>query len=110
MSADNWAECPLCKAKKALALKSLEDQYGKVSHEEYEKLREGLDNVSKEDSDEEDSLREDHEQGVDTNGCCYVIYSGVCSDCGASWQFRKDDIMPKDPADIELVEKLNGLR
>ncbi len=105
MSADNWAECPLCKDKRVKALKNLQGEYGKVSQEEYEKLKEGLDQENESES-EGTPLREDYEVGVDRIGQCYIIYSGVCQDCGASWQFKKMDILPEDDEDKELVKKL----
>lgn len=106
MSADNWSECPLCKNKRVKALKQLQDQYGKVSQEEYETLKEELDNQH-EDEFDGTPLREDYEQGVNSKGYCYIIYSGQCQNCGAHWRFRKENILPEDAEDKKLVEKLN---
>lgn len=105
MSADNWAECPLCKSKRVKALKKLSDKYGKIPQEDYERLKEELD--SKHDDECEGTpLREDYEIGVDEKGLCYVIYSGVCQYCGATWKFDKRDILPEDAEDKVLVRKL----
>ncbi len=106
MSANNWAECPLCKGKRVKALKKLGNVYGKISQEEYEKLKE-LHDKEREDEDYSDTLlREDYEQGVDEKGLCYVIYSGECKSCGATWKFDKRDILPEDAEDKKLVKKL----
>jgi len=105
MSANNWGECPLCKGVTKDKLKELQDKYGKISQEEYERLKEELDN-EKDDEYDGTPLREDYEQGVDNKGYCYIIYSGVCQNCGASWQFRKENILPEDDADKKKVEKL----
>lgn len=108
MSADNWAECPLCKNKTAKALRDLKEQYGKISQEEYEKLKSEFKEENSEDPDYEDTpLREDYELGVDQKGMCYVIYRGSCQTCAATWSFRRDDIFPEDSEDIEMVRKLN---
>lgn len=108
MSADNWDRCPLCDSKKANALRKLKDMYGKVSQEEYEDFKEKL-TEEQEDKDKytDTPLREDYQLGVDSKGYGYVIYSGVCQRCGASWQFRKENILPEDKDDKELVEKIN---
>jgi len=108
MSADNWAECPLCKSKRAKALKKLEDKYGKVSQEEYERLKEFLDNEHNDEQFEDTPLREDYEVGVSDNGLGYVHYSGVCQLCGAAWEFNKTDILPEDSDDKKLVKKLQN--
>jgi len=108
MSADNWAECPLCKSKRAKALKKLQDKYGKVSQEEYEKLKEELDDEKEDEEYSDTPLREDYEVGIDSEGNGYVIYSGVCQNCGASWKFKKEDILPEDDEDKKIVKKLQN--
>jgi len=107
MSADNWDECPICKLKKENSFKILKDKYGKISQDEYEKLKKELDEEYEPDDDYEHTpLREDYEQGVDDKGLCYVIYSGVCQRCGASWQFDKRDILPLADEDIKILKEL----
>lgn len=80
MSADNWGECPICK---------LRHDREEVKDSEYDG----------------ESLREDYEVGVGDDGFCYVIYSGVCQTCGASWRYRKTDIFPDDKEDVEFVRE-----
>lgn len=108
MSADNWGKCPLCESKKAQALKNLKEQYGKISQEEYEDLKEELESNEDDDEYEDgDTLREDYEVGVDKKGYAYINYCGSCQKCGATWEINQKDILPNDSEDIELVKKLN---
>ena len=79
MSADNWTKCPRCykKAEDKAAL-----VYGKVSREEYERIRRAV----PEDGPEE-TLREDYEIGI-YDGMFEVTYSGYCAECGFEFNFE----------------------
>lgn len=85
MSADNWEVCPKCVA----VAKSAADeahakvyaQYGKVSPEEFDRLRDGLSPV---DSEDFRTFREDYEFYGASEGELRVSYSGNCQECGLS--------------------------
>lgn len=83
MSADNWEVCPKClaKAKEAADKKraGIYAQYGKVSPEEFDRLRGGLSAVDPEDFR---SFREDYEFYGASEGELRVSYSGGCQECG----------------------------
>ena len=95
MSADNWSECPICKNKKKKDVEKLQKAYGNISMEKFQEMVEELDN---QEADEYDGtpLREDYEVGVSDDGLAYIIYSGICQNCGASWQFDKRGIKNKE--------------
>ena len=90
MSADNWRECPKCSKK----LKDFIDKQSEVGKkgftedewEEFETLKE----LVKE--HDNTPLREDYELGVGEDCLAYVIYSGECQVCFATWSFKKEDI------------------
>ena len=82
MSASNWSVCPRCEAtfnaERAAAIVKVAESYGKVSVEEYEKLRAAA-------SWERPAilgLREDYELGINQHGVFYVNYGGECVECG----------------------------
>jgi Na+-transporting NADH:ubiquinone oxidoreductase subunit NqrF len=90
MSASNWAECHGCtvkaqrKAEESLA--AAQASYGKVSAEEYERLRSQAQELFQ--VKPEQTFREDWEiYGAET-GTVTVSYSGGCSKCGASASFE----------------------
>ncbi len=104
MSADRWSECVLCDFKMrqlkdkiySTGIKSLTPE----ENDEYTVLKDSLK------ENDGTPLREDYEQGINEDGTLFVVYSGVCQICGASWQFRTKDILPEDPEDKALVKKL----
>jgi hypothetical protein len=91
MSASNWALCPKCSKKYVskieTAKKALNDAYGKVSIDQYNKLQNEFKNIENADSEDnpEDSLREDYEQGI-VDGKYYVSYRASCQEC--NWSFK----------------------
>ena len=82
MSADNWTICPQCCARaekrREAMLKKAADSYGKISPEEYLKLREEAQKAP----NVEPTLREDYEIGMDETGFFEVAYSCACRACG----------------------------
>ena len=94
MSADNWAICPRCKAKKDVEaetrVKAAQDAYGKVSAEKYTQL---LD-AAKAPVAYGNSLREDYRLGIDEDGDFTVSYRGSCRDCGFSHEFKHEEQVP----------------
>ena len=80
MSADNWGVCPKCKE---TAEKNITSAYGKVSEEEYLAAlneRKQIENNL--------TLREDYEVGVDIDGEFSVSYSCHCSKCGFKFDYK----------------------
>ncbi len=86
MSADNWAICPKCNARK-LAVRNAskqaaEDAYGKAPPSEYlELLRIASLPVTR-----EQTLREDYGIGIDDEGNFSVDYQAGCA-CGFTFRF-----------------------
>ena len=64
MSADNWSICPRCSKDIALDDEN-EDNY---------------------------TVREDYEFILNEDGTLSIWYSGVCSNCGAKWEYIKENI------------------
>lgn len=96
MSADNWAECPQCKAlKKAEVVRltrELDAAYGKVTAEVFMDLNARL-QQAKAALDEEMSyadrtFREDYEITGGDDGVISVDYSGGCRVCGLETSFQ----------------------
>jgi hypothetical protein len=86
VSADNWALCPKCyseqQAKRAKRIKEYENAYGKVPPSQWLKLKEAADvEVTG-----KETLREDYEVGIDSDGHFSVSYTGEC-DCGFSFTY-----------------------
>ncbi len=95
MSADNWRVCPRClKAARldhAAAQRTVNDAYGKVSFEKFEKFMKLKEKADKPFKEPDDTLREDYEIGINTDGEFYAIYSGRCETCGFSFTFKKTE-------------------
>jgi len=91
MSATNWSECPICNNKRIEDIDKLKKAYGVVDKETYEKMIKDLDDKT-DDEFGGTPVREDYEIGLNDNGTLYIIYGGVCQNCGAEWSFDKRDI------------------
>ena len=91
MSADNWGECPRCKAiatvahakRRQVAL----DAYGKVSSDEYARLCTEAAKLIK----ANDTFREDYEIGLHKDGTFKVNYGGGCVHCGLSFSYKHEE-------------------
>lgn len=70
MSADNWAVCPRCIQK--------QDNWRLV-------LGESL-------RDDDYTLREDYEVGMEANGLFSVVYTANCNKCGFSFMFKHSQV------------------
>ena len=92
MSASNWAVCPRCrdraKAESAARFQVAVDAYGKVTPEEYERLR--ADAQAPVDEESFDTFREDYEIWDAKSGTVKVEYSGHCSKCGLGVDFKHE--------------------
>jgi hypothetical protein len=95
MSADNWTTCPKCKQteqeKRDKQRSNLRKSYGKVDPLEYEKLL----TASKAEIALDDTLREDYEIGVDSDGCFDISYSCSCTKCDFRYTFKHSDKVVK---------------
>ena len=94
MSADNWRECPVCKANENLLVEEIEalknELYGVVSKDDYAELDSVLlAEKQRLTSDLANTLREDYEIELeDHNGVVsfVVYYSCYCTDCRFSFE------------------------
>lgn len=93
MSADNWGVCPRCykKHKEKIQQKQEEfdEQYGRVSQEDYIQMNNFLTNLIR--SGVPDNLREDYEVGLEKDGEFSIGHWCQCSDCGFHFSFRHEE-------------------
>lgn len=93
MSADNWASCPACKKKQDNELiilqKEIEETYGRIPRDGWEKLKESNEKKMKLCLDQ--TLREDYEIGMFEEGEFYVSYSASCSVCNFEFSFKHSE-------------------
>lgn len=89
MSADNWTICPKCKTNKEDAKKKArleaEKSYGKITPGEFLSLMNDI--SSNENKEQERTLREDYEIGMDEYGSFSINYSAICGDCGFKYKY-----------------------
>ncbi|HVI42628.1 MAG TPA: hypothetical protein VM577_18400 [Anaerovoracaceae bacterium] len=100
MSADSWVRCPRC-LKNALDniqapdYGALSRAYGNVSESEYRALLDGqlkdrdryIKDLNRAHNLAE-TMREDYELGMDSEGEFTVAYSCHCTECDWSWKFN----------------------
>ncbi len=93
MSADNWGACPRCRKieiEKSSQLKlQVEKQYGKVSSEKYLELLKKAEEPTIVRAGVE-TLREDYEMGITSDGRFFVNYGCSCDKCGFSHKFKHE--------------------
>jgi len=98
MSASNWGACPECLKREVRKCKDLIDSvsnaYAAVSEEEYLKMRDEALSTSTE--KHEDTLREDYEIGVDSNGEFTIYYRCSCEKCGFEFNFEERKMVTED--------------
>jgi len=96
MSADNWAVCPRCSARRQQAAQRLWDDaanaYGVVTRDEYERLcntaaEHALHEVN-DDLTANRTFREDYEITGAADGEIVINYSGRCTECNLSLAFE----------------------
>lgn len=91
MSADNWAFCPNCdKIAAAKIIKNacdLQHLYGKIPADEFTRRSNELASIK---SVREESLREDYEIGIYSDGTFKVDYRASCRVCGFSFSFTEE--------------------
>lgn len=94
MSADNWAQCPVCVKKsedfKISEEKRVNESYGKVSREEYQQSVADLYQLKK--SVVGDRMREDYEISSE-EGFLFINYKASCKDCEFKHSFKHEEAM-----------------
>jgi len=91
MSADNWRRCPRCLRialeKKEHLIKKMNAQYGKISIEEFAKL--------KEEAEQPINLKltfeEYYELGIFDGPKFNVTYNGSCSVCNFNFEYEHEE-------------------
>ena len=100
MSADNWSWCPVCLAeaarKHAEQRTATNNAYGKVTADEYQRLRNALPD---EPPEVDLTLREDYGLGVTSAGKFYVSYQCSCPACGFGHRFKHEEQLTIDAAE-----------
>jgi hypothetical protein len=82
MSASNWDVCPKCLK---LARTAVDTQYGKITKEEYDLLKEKLEKLE---NNTDHTLREDYCQGINNDKEEYFVEYGCrCDECGFSFSY-----------------------
>lgn len=93
MSANNWTTCPKCLKKRDGAHRSLQADtkalYGKIPEELYtQRVAEMKATLAEE---MEESLREDWELGIGSDGGFFVHYRGQCDKCNFEHKFKHEE-------------------
>lgn len=90
MSADRWTICPKCKSKRDITIKALREKaaniYGKVTQEEF--LSQMADISNKQSEEQEKTLREDWEIGMDKFGSFMLDYRASCNCCNYKYSYK----------------------
>lgn len=81
MSADDWIECPVCHGLPEKLRNGYKQYYGKVSEEEYEKLKKEYESKSG-----EHPVRVDYEYTIGLDGEICLFFSAHCEKCNATWK------------------------
>jgi hypothetical protein len=86
MSANRWKQCPKCThaelERLRVASQKVADEYGKVSQDDWEKLR-----VDASPRHLDATLREDWEISIDRTGKFSISYGCGCEVCGFTHEF-----------------------
>lgn len=105
MSADNWAICPRCKARRRReadeAHARVLAQYGKIDFVDFDRLRERAakaEEAATSSSDRYRTFREDYEITGAESGVVTVSYSGRCNTCSLAWTFGSEHPLPVSEA------------
>lgn len=89
MSADNWGICPKCIRRhddqRAVLEQRLEDDYGKVSREDYKRLEQDVADFPLD--HEKTELREDYEFVLFDDGTFYAKYVARCQNDECDFEF-----------------------
>ena len=95
MSADNWTTrnwtiCPECRFKKETAATEarleVEKLYGKVTFDEFSSLINNT--LNKKNEEQEKTLRENYEIGIDEFGSFSIDYQASCNECQFKYKYE----------------------
>jgi len=81
MGADEILQCPFC-------MENLKKQYGKISHAEYEAIREAFEDRNFR------TVRLFRNVFIEDNGNLNIDVQATCDVCKASWNFKETGIPP----------------
>lgn len=102
MSADNWADCPKCKAKALAKQQELyanaDNSYGEVLVEEYLELKKKAETFFPH-GDYSEVLREDYGLHIGDDGIFHVVYTADCSKCDFVFVFKESRSAMEDNQD-----------
>lgn len=91
MSADNWARCPKCladhEAKAQADISDLKKHYGKMDADEFSAKMADIKGRKQKPAD---TLREDYEIGVDSDGVFRLNYGCSCERCGFEYTYQTE--------------------
>lgn len=96
MSADNWTDCPKCRAKAFGSLSNREqkhsESYGKIDAKKWVENQRGIEAEWDELNSGKhfQTFRENYQIGVDCDGTFSVTYRGLCTKCGAEYKFENE--------------------
>lgn len=97
MSANNWRKCPKClrnaDRRRAEAIAKAEKSYGQVPSETYRSRLEAANSIG---TDLRETLREDWEIGVNSEGEFHCGYRASCSKCGLEFTFTDERTVSLD--------------
>ena len=98
MSANNWTQCPRCFVKNRATAEEKEKlyiaSYGKVSPEEFDRLRDDARSFRKTIAEDDlfcATLREDWDIGIYEDGTFAVVYSASCGTCGFKFEYTHEE-------------------
>lgn len=90
MSANNWRTCPKCRqvqeANRKARINDARNAYGKAPIEKFTAM---LD-AANEQPELEESMRENYQLGVGSDGKFYVDYRASCENCDFEFSFKHD--------------------
>lgn len=100
MSADNWAICPKCRIRaereKQKLLDKVVESYGKIAQKEWEGLKSNTLYRIEIAEGKTQTLREDYELGVCSNGEFSISYKAHCDRCNLSFNFKHQEMVKLD--------------
>lgn len=95
MSTDRWSTYPICHNLPDQWRNGIDHLYGQLPQKNYLKVVAECKRLS-----EECTVREDYEIVLGDDGTVSIVYSGMCDNCGASWEFMKTGIQHKNVGGI----------
>jgi len=95
MSADNWRICPVCvsnaKEERSKKCEKIMEEYGKIPRAEW---KEKVDEAAEAEEKLEETLREDYELGIQSDGKFFISFGCSCKVCGTMFSVRHEEETP----------------